>query len=64
MIGKIVIKQGCPLCCYSAYNLVPTTKFNEIQIATTHPKKVINTKYKHTIIKQIKLNNTMFSDFL
>ena len=33
-------------------------------IATTHSKKIINIKTKHTIIKQIKLNKAMVSDFL
>ena len=49
---------------YSAYNLVPITKFDEIQIATTHSKRMINTKYKRIMIKQIKLNKTTFLDFL
>ena len=43
---------------YSAYNLVPTTKFDKIQITTTHPKKMINIKYNRRMIKQLKLNKT------
>ena len=51
---------GCSL--YSANNLVPTTKFDKIQITTTYSKKTINIKYKRTMIKQIKLNKIL--DFL
>ena len=49
---------------YSAYNLVTTIKIDKIQIATPHSKRKIKIKYKHRMIEQLKLNTTMFLNFL
>ena len=43
---------------------IQTTKIDEIQITTTHSKKMINVKYNHTMIKQNKLNKAMILNFL
>ena len=49
---------------YSAYNLILTNKFNKIQIATSHSKKIINIKSYYRIIELSKENTTIVSDLL
>ena len=49
---------------YSAYNLVPSNKFDKIQISTTHSKRMIDIKYNRKMIKQVKLYKTTILNFL